>query len=42
MILEISVLTKILNRLQIYDCKIGVVKCFGVYFFYSLKTYNIY
>ena len=22
----------ILNRVQIYDCKIGVVKCFAVYF----------
>lgn len=26
-----SLLLKILNRAQIYDCEIGVVKCFDVY-----------
>jgi hypothetical protein len=29
----------ILNRLQIYDCEIGVVKCLGVYFhFHEFNT----
>jgi hypothetical protein len=43
---------KILNRAQIYDCEIGVVKCFDVYFafhhkdaksqslFHHIKLYN--
>jgi len=36
-----SLILTILNRLQIYDCQIGVVKCFAVYLVTKLQSHKV-